>query len=78
MPQSTPLRRSDRLKTSRMLSATAGKAASGLGANGANKPSHIFHGEAPACDVGVADERLSLPSAMLAIVGLSSLGLVSC
>jgi len=59
MPQSTRLRRSDGLKISRMPSASAGKSGSGLGANRGNKPSHIFHGEASACDLGVADERLS-------------------
>jgi len=78
MPQSTRLRRSEGLKISRMPSATAGKSASGVGANRVNKSSHIFHWEAPACDAGVVDERLSLCSARLVIVGLSSLGWVSC
>jgi hypothetical protein len=78
MPLSTPLRRSDGLKTARMLSATAGRKRSLGSPRDGNKTSQIFHGEAPARDVGVADDRLSLRSAMLVMVGFSLPGWVSC
>jgi hypothetical protein len=78
MPQSTPLRRSDGLKTAGMLSATAGTRLQALAQTVFQISAGCVHGEAPARQAGVTYDRLSVRSAMLVIVGLSLLGWASC